>query len=58
MPNWVQELRQKLNDILSNEEQKIESNPPSGKYKAKNIYVDPETGKTVIEIDNKEVHMQ
>lgn len=31
------------------------SSPPSGKYKIVNIYVDPETGKIVVEYDNNRV---
>jgi len=33
----------------------IPSNPPSGKCKVVNIYVDPGTGKTVVEYDNTPV---
>ncbi len=49
MPNWIQVLRKKLAEILAKQEEKIPSNPPSGKYKVVNIYVDPDTGKTVVE---------
>jgi hypothetical protein len=54
----LNELKQKLQeteDEVKSAEKAVElhilSNPPSGKCKITNIYIDPVTGKTVVEYD-------
>lgn len=37
---------------VSESEKEVKSEPPTGKYQVKNLYVDPATGKLVVEYED------